>query len=136
MSISEYNNWNREKQNINFADRKNIFIKEKDIWFVKMGKNIGSEEDGKEKFLRPVIVIKKVGNLFFTAAMTSKGKEDSIYYHRVIDINLKYQKHTNSSFIILSQVKVMDKKRFSQKIGRVSSTQLEIINKKLKRLLF
>lgn len=48
-----------------------------------MGKNVGYEEDGKTDFLRPVLVLKKVGNLFFTVALTSRGKVDSYFYHKL-----------------------------------------------------
>ena len=72
-----YHLQNKEKIKLNFEkEERGFYINLREIWFVKMGKNIGHEEDGKNKFLRPVLVIKKVGNLFFTVALTSKGKDN------------------------------------------------------------
>jgi mRNA interferase MazF len=131
-----FDKWNIEKQRIDLIPENNIYINPRELWFTKMGKNIGFEEDGKEGFARPVLVIKKVGNLFFTVALTTQGK-DSHFYHKFIKINLfeKYQKNTNSSYVILSQVRVMDKRRFINMIGTVEKSEFEVIKQKLTTLL-
>ncbi|MBT3726858.1 hypothetical protein HOG21_04045 [bacterium] len=56
--------------------------------------------------------------MFFTVALTSKGKENNNFYYKIKDLSLieKNKKYMDSSFVILSQVKVMDKKRFTQHI--------------------
>jgi mRNA interferase MazF len=41
-------------------------FKERDIWWVSIGVNVGFEEDGKhEKFLRPVLILKKFNKELF-----------------------------------------------------------------------
>jgi len=50
--------WNTKKIDTHINDAI-IGIKERDIVFIKMGKNIGYEQDGKgEEFLRPVVIYK------------------------------------------------------------------------------
>lgn len=50
-----------------------IFVKPREVWFAHLGINVGNEEDGKGvTFQRPVLIIKKVGNMYFVAPMTSK----------------------------------------------------------------
>ncbi len=129
--------WGKEKQKIHAVKIQNFYVNQREIWFTKMGQNIGFEENGKSSFLRPVLVLKKVGNLFFTVALTSKGKSNNLFYHEIVEgkFNSKNLKYKNSSFAILSQVKVMDKKRFTEKMGIVSQEELENIQKKLKELL-
>lgn len=131
-----FDEWNTEKKSIHTIKMPEFYINEREIWFTKMGENIGFEENGKKHFLRPVLVIKKIGNLFFTVAMTSKGKEKNSFYHKLSEIELQNPKYKNSSFLILSQVKVMDKRRFVEHVGNVSSKEFGRIKEKLRNTLF
>ena len=115
--------WNIEKKKIN-SSRNKFYINERQIWFTKMGINIGCEENGKENFSRPVLVTKKVGSLFFTVALTTKEKT-GIFYYKIED----------ASFVILSQVKVMDKNRFERKIDKIEGNKFEIIKQKITELI-
>lgn len=112
-----------------------IYINPREIWFAKIGQNIGFEEKGKDNFLRPVLILKKIVNLFFTAALTIKGKDNN-FYHKISDVELHNPKHKNSSYVILSQVKVIDKKRYTEKIGNVPKKEFGKIKEKLKTVLF
>lgn len=50
-----------------------VFVKAREVRFAHLGINVGNEEDGKGKsFQRPVLVIKKVGNMFLVVPMTTK----------------------------------------------------------------
>jgi endo-1,4-beta-D-glucanase Y len=98
--------------------------------------NIGFEENWKSEFLRPVLVLKKVWSLFFTVALTSKWKDNHDFYYKFRDLELNNPKYKNSSYAILSQVKVMDKKRFFENIWNVSKNDFVEIKKKLKQILF
>lgn len=71
---------NIEKKKIN--DKQGIlFVKEKDIRYAQLGINIGNEEDGKgEYFKRPVLVVKKFGNMFLVIPMTTGGKNSKFYH--------------------------------------------------------
>lgn len=135
MTKDRFNRWNEEKQKIHNSKNKNFYIKTREIWFTKIGQNIGFEENGKDDFMRPVLILKKIGNLFFTASLTTKGKDNN-FYHKISDIELHNPKHKNSSYVILSQVKVIDKKRCVEKIGNVSHKEFNKIKEKLKTLLF
>lgn len=137
MSSNEvFDAWNHEKKAIhNNEPSRTYYVNEREIWFVKMGKNIGFEENGKDQFLRPVLVLKKVGNLFFTVALTSKGR-NNFFYHKFESVELDNPKYQDSSFAILSQVKVMDKKRFFEKMGAIHNHEFMVIKQKLRTLLF
>lgn len=101
MNENIFDTWNIEKKRISATEpNAPVFINQREIWFVKMGKNIGFEEDGKENFLRPILVLKKVGNLFFTAALTSRGKENTTFYHKLHEVSLHNPKYKDSSYVI------------------------------------
>jgi len=138
LDLNIYDKWNNDKKNLQKNKISKFFVNVREIWFTKMGKNIGCEEDGKENFFRPVLVLKKVGSLFFTVALTSRGKDENRFYHKFEEANFNEnnKKNENNSYAILSQVKVMDKKRFTENMGVISEKEFNIIKQKLKTLLF
>jgi len=128
--------WSEEKKSIHTNTPPVFYVKPREIWVTKMGVNIGFEQDGKRAFSRPVVVLKQLGNLFFTIALTTRGKTNNRYY-----FELKNNHYTNSSLnerrssAILSQVRVMDKKRFMYKMGYVSEPEFLELKKKLTTFL-
>ncbi len=130
--------WNKEKKALhNQEDSRTYYVNEREIWFVKMGKNIGFEENGKEEFARPVLVIKKVGNMFFTVALTTKGKSNNRFYHQLANPSFtdEHIRNQHNSYAILSQSRSIDKKRFLEKIGQAAPEDFQIIKQKLTELL-
>ena len=123
-----FNMWNIKKQLI---EKKEVIrsFEERDIIYLKMGKNIGFEQDGKgNDFLRPVLILKKFNNYQFVGfAMTSKkpnNKNQKFYF-----------KLKEDSYIILSQIRTYSAKRISHIIGKVSNNKLKEINKKFSELV-
>src|SRR5680860_1545617 len=54
-----FDKWNIQKKIVDLISNKKTFH-EREIWFIKIGENVGFEQNGKgEEFLRPVIVYKK-----------------------------------------------------------------------------
>lgn len=134
----DYTQWWEEKVNLNALDLSDFYINSRDIYFTKMWLNIGFEENWKNNFLRPVLVLKKLWNLFFTIALTSKWKDNKLFYHKFesVKYNEDNQKYSDSSYCILSQVKVMDKRRFTEKMWYLPKQEFEELQKKLKKFLF
>ena len=64
--VKDFERWHKQKSWIDgFKDRP-PFFHEREIWFCSVGLNIGHEQDGSGKrYLRPVIVIKKLGRKTF-----------------------------------------------------------------------
>jgi hypothetical protein len=83
-ALEVFDEWNEEKkkiqQQINEEKSlteeekkdKRVYINEREVWYMKLGQNLGSESNGKKFFRRPALVIKKVGSMFFVAPMTTK----------------------------------------------------------------
>ena len=120
--MKAFDSWNIEKQYIDIINN-TLYIKEREIRHTKLWVNIWNEENGKTNFLRSMLVIKKIGNLFFTLPLTTKGKENYFYYR----LNSVY--FWFSSHLTLSQWRTIDKKRFIEKILIISKNEIKQIKK-------
>ncbi|MEA3521895.1 MAG: type II toxin-antitoxin system PemK/MazF family toxin [Campylobacterota bacterium] len=96
--------------------------------FLKLGKNIGFEQDGKgEEFLRPVLVLKKFNHdQFVGLAMTSKYHKQEKFYYKLKE----------KSYVILSQIKTYSAKRIKYNHSKVSNKQFKEIHKKFSELIY
>jgi len=125
----KFNKWNDLKQNINEKKIK-INIKEKCIYFLSIGQNVGTESFGKgEAFLRPVIVYKKLGNNYFLGIpLTSKVKDGSYYF----TFNIKNGKKNTA---MLNQMKTFDVKRVVSYSGKISKNIYNNLQVKMEEFL-
>lgn len=123
-------NWNIIKEKSHLRDSRLLF-NEREIWWCRLGVNIGDEEDGKGGlFLRPVLVLRKLNKrIFFGVPLSSVIKENHSYYH-------KFEFKGKSQSVILAQVKLLDAKRFEEKMGAVGKGEFELIKEKCKTLMF
>ncbi len=56
----DFDSWNIQKKNIDRTETVPQF-NEREIWFVKLGLNVGFEEDGKgNECMRPVVVLRNL----------------------------------------------------------------------------
>ena len=125
--------WSSKKIDTHLND-KVIGIKERDIVFIKMGKNIGYEQDGKgEEFLRPVVIYKKFNkNMFLGIPLTTKPKNTKYYFE------FEYQTKRKKSVVnsaILSQLRVFDTKRVKYKSGVISKELFVELHKELQEII-
>lgn len=98
-------------------------FQEGDIWWCHIGENVGHEECGKgDKYLRPVIIVKKFNHRIFYGIPTSSKIKNLPFYFQ---INLKKQ----TVSVLLSQMRIFDVKRLFYKQTRVSDEDLYLIKK-------
>jgi mRNA interferase MazF len=97
------------------------FFKEGEIWWCGIGLNIGREIFGKgTHFIRPVIVLKKLNkDSFLAIPLTTKLKSGSWY------VPISYGGAERRA--ILSQIRVFDAKRLSEKMGTLSMDNFKIV---------
>lgn len=117
-------------------DKKDIpidfYVNEREVWYISMWINIWFEQNGKGlDYKRPVLVLRKLWNVFLVVAMTTKWKNNNFFYYK-----LPYFYHNKDSYIILSQIKVIDKKRFIEKMYTISKQDFSKIKNTLKQRLF
>ena len=115
--MKEFDEWNECKKEI---DKKinNIILKEGEIYWCKVGINVGNETKGKGKrFTRPVLILRKfTRDVFLGIPFTSKEKNGDWYY--------KIEKDNQINFLILNQAKLLDKKRLEERIYQISDREL------------
>ncbi|MFA5000651.1 MAG: type II toxin-antitoxin system PemK/MazF family toxin [Candidatus Paceibacterota bacterium] len=131
MEEKNYKNWQPLKSRLqNEPDINRAFFHEREIWYCHLGENIGFEQDGKGiDFLRPIIIIRKFNNeIFWGIPLTSNNKE-SIYYFKITTQDNVY------GSAILSQIRLIDAKRLSYKVGDLPEEEFGELTKKLKALI-
>ncbi len=125
----EFDSWNEIKKQ---SDKNETIIKyqEGQILFIKIGCNVGFEQDGKgEEFLRPVLVYKKFNkHVFLGIPLTSKYKNDKFHFP------FEY-KRGQTSVAILSQMRLFDIKRAKYYDGRISKKFFYELQEKLLKLI-
>ena len=124
----EFDRWNVQKKITHSNENKRTFH-EQEIWFIKIGKNVGFEQDGKgEEFLRPVIVYKKFSKNVFLGIPLTKIMKESRFYQT-------FDFHEQKSVAILSQIRLFDSKRLKYKIGKMSINDYCCVKEKLIALI-
>jgi mRNA-degrading endonuclease toxin of MazEF toxin-antitoxin module len=121
--------WHKKKENIN-NNYPRPFFHEREIWFCAFSINIGFEQDGQgTDFQRPVVIVRKFNNEICWAIPLSKTENRGQYYlaFKFID--------TITSVAILSQIRLIDCKRLSRKIGDMPENIFIELIEKLKALL-
>lgn len=124
----DFDNWNTLKKNLSIK-KSSVFFHEREIWFCSLGKNIGYGEDGKnELFERPVLIIRKFNNDIFLAIPLTSSKKEGNYYHQ-------YELSGKTYASILSQIRLLDRRRLSRKIGMIKEDDFNMIIKKIHNIL-
>lgn len=105
MDLNYFDWWNEEKKLLHTEGRYPYF-KEGEIWWTQVGQNVDTEIRGKGKrFLRPVVILKKVyGKACVAIPLSSKARVGD-YYFSFEDSKGKLQ------CALLPQIRYLDGKR-------------------------
>lgn len=117
--IKDFDNWNDEKKRINNINPP-LFFHTREVWWCKLGINVGFEQDGKNKqFSRPVVILKTYSiNAALIIPLTSKNKKGTYYF----DIG---KVDGRSAKAVLSQIRFIDKRRLINKADVISKEIFE-----------
>jgi len=95
-----------------------------------IGLNIGDEENGKnDGFSRPVVIVKKFNKRIFLGIPLSTKMKDNKFYHTI------HFKNIDQS-AMLSQIRVLEGKRLSDKMGELLEIEFNKLKVKLKDVIF
>lgn len=129
MNDKDYSGWHTIKTVVN-NDKARPRFHEREIWFATLGANVGFEQDGRgEKYLRPVVVIRKFNNEVCLAVPLTKNQKKGIHYY-----TFSYEDGIIST-AILSQVRLIDSKRLNYKSGYIPLEDFRKLKEKLKQLI-
>ena len=129
----DYGEWHKKKKILNEReDIDNIFFREKEVWWIALGVNIGFEQDGKgEEFRRPVLILKKFNKyLILAVPLTTRIKKDNKYY-----ISCSIVGDNTPRMAIISQTRPIDTKRLIDKLGVANDESYSKIKNAIKAML-
>ena len=119
--IKKFLEWIRLKEKIHNINSKAPLVKERDLWWVSFGENIGSEINGKSiLFSRPALILKKLSHSFFLVAPTTTQKQEGSWY-----VSIKHA--DRDMFICLHQIRAIDYRRLSSRLGQIDSDDFKKI---------
>lgn len=123
----DFDEWNKVKKRTHGSEHFPLF-REREIWWCKIGLNVGNEEDGKnQNFLRPVLIVRKFNSRFFIGIPLTTQVKDNPYYTKIIFDN-------NEICAMISQIKSLSCKRLTDKMGILNKNQFEKICKQASAL--
>ena len=123
-NMKDFDSWNEIKKKVEMTTLpEDLYFYEREIWWIRMGLNIGSEQDGKGYLsLRPVLILKKHNvQCCLCISLTTINKDNP--YHFTFWCKDDYVS------AIISQIKLIDSKRLVRKIGIVSQSEFDEIKK-------
>lgn len=126
--IKRFLEWIKLKEKLHNASKGPPLVRERDLWWISFGENIGSEIDGKSNlFSRPGVVLKKLSQgFYFVAPTTTKKKEGSWY--------VEIKQEGILMYICLHQIRVIDYRRLSSRIGIIDEEDFKKIKDAFWRL--
>ena len=126
--MKDFLKWCGLKEKLDKNTAKAPFVREREVWWVSFGENVGSEINGKsDLFSRPAVIFKKLAHGFFLVAPTTTKEHTGTWYVPIV-FNKK------ETYICLHQIRVIDYRRLSSRIGQISDDDFRAIKKGFKEL--
>jgi mRNA interferase MazF len=131
ITESQFDDWNSTKKKSHYKENQ-VGFKEREIFWARIGQNIGAEEYGKgNEFQRPVLILRKLtSNIFIGIPLTSTLKNND-YFH---SFEYTTKKGKISSTAMILQLKTFDKKRLMTRIGMLNKEDFEKVVEKTRNL--
>ena len=128
----DFDRWNEIKKATNAADEAaRLYFREGEVWWVRLGHNVGYEANGKSReFTRPVIILKKYNQYSFLALPLTTVPKPNPYRLPVGMVDGR------QAFATLSQLRNIDSKRLVKKIARLDAGIFIAIKKEASRVNF
>jgi len=123
----DFDEWNEVKKKTN-AERPRFYTV-REIWWCRLGVNVGTEQDGGDKlFLRPIIIIRAFGpDTCMVVPLTTSERLHPLRFP-VGDVQGK------KATALLSQARAIDTRRLIEKIGFLDKVIFAQLRKAVRRL--
>ena len=107
----DFDRWNEQKKRIHNS-YENRHYHEREVWWCALGVNVGFEQDGTGNIgERPALVIKGFSKHVCLVIPLTTSRKKNPYYISLGKLDGK------ESFAIISQIRLLDTKRFINRIG-------------------
>lgn len=127
--MKKFDEWNKiKKETEDIAEK--VYFKERDIFWTRIGENVGFEQNGKgDEFQRPILVVKKYTNdMFLGVPLSTTIREGSFYFQFILG--------DKTSTALLVQHKLYSNKRLMKKMGMINKFDFYNLKTKLHNLIF
>jgi len=122
----DFDGWNFKKQKLHNTDWVPLYH-EREIWWCALGVNVGFEQDGTGgEYRRPVLVLKGLSKETCLIIPLTTATHDHVLRPQIGIVDGKMAK------ALLSQIRVIDNKRFVRKIGYLDKNIFNSIRKTIK----
>ena len=119
MHIKRFLEWIGLKEKLHFSSQEVLHVTEGQIWWASLGENVGYEINGKSKlFTRPVLIFKKLSKEFFLVIPLTTQAHFGTWY-------VNYKQQGRSITACLQQVRSIDYRRLSTKLGVLDDSDFE-----------
>ena len=120
----DFDQWNKIKKTLNNKNV-NFSCSHREIWWCSIGFNIGSEQNGRNRFFdRPVLILKKFNNqTILVVSITSTLKEDQY--------NFTIEDENQFSSVLLTQIRLLSTKRLRRFVRKISTYEFNFIKGKI-----
>ncbi|MFH1170428.1 MAG: type II toxin-antitoxin system PemK/MazF family toxin [Candidatus Vogelbacteria bacterium] len=126
--LKKFLEWIGLKEKLHNIDNIPPLIKERDLWWISFGENIGSEMNGKSKlFSRPGVVIKKLSRGFLLVAPTTSQKKEGTWY-------VPIKQEGQDMYVCLHQIRTIDYRRLSNRLGVMDEADFKRVKEAFWRL--
>lgn len=124
-----FDKWNEVKKVVQNDEKIRLF-KQRDIFFINMGQNVGFEQNGKgENFVRPIIILKRITNqMFLGIPLSSQLRKGGWFFEFEFDT----KDDVSRNIAIIPQIKMFSSRRLLNKIGVIKTKDFEILKQKVK----
>lgn len=130
--MKQFDEWNTKKKKLN-TNTERKFYHEREIWWCRLGANVGFEQDGKGvDFQRPVLVIRAWSRETCVVLPLTTSRRQNKY---LINIGPIIADSETESQVIISQIRLIDTKRLEDRITILNKEKFFEIKKTLKDIL-
>ncbi|MBP9697943.1 MAG: type II toxin-antitoxin system PemK/MazF family toxin [Candidatus Moranbacteria bacterium] len=119
----DFDGWNERKKKVN-NKRVAPYFEIREVWWCSLGLNVGFEQDGTSNlYRRPVLVLKKWSSDTCLILPVTSSLSRHPYRISIGTIGGR------ASYVIVSQAKTIDARRFGEKITTLDSEHFEYVRK-------
>ena len=126
--MKKFLEWIGLKERLHTADHEPPFVSEREIWWVSLGENVGSEMNGKSsRFTRPALILKKLAHGFFLIAPTTTQSHEGSWY-------VKVSLEGKDEYVCLNQIRTIDHRRLYSRLGKLDDDDFDRVKEGFKKL--
>ncbi len=127
--VKNFDLWNEDKKYIN-SNNDNKLYSTREVWWCRLGVNIGFEQDGTgDNLERPVVILKGFSKYVCVVIPLTTSIKANTYHVAIGEIDGR------NAFAIISQIRLIDTKRLINKLGTLEECLFEFMRKAVKDIL-